>query len=134
MRLTHLLFPAARRHLPYSRWWNIAARTIHLAATGTLLGAHVFDVPADRLWAYLWVAIASGAVLIVIEVYADGHWLHQVCALMVFAKLGLLCLVPFVWAYRVPILVAVVVLAGVGAHAPRRVRHYSVVYRRVMAE
>jgi hypothetical protein len=38
------------------------------------------------------------------------------------------------WEQRVPLLLAVVVLASVGSHAPRRVRHYSLWYRRVMAD
>jgi len=132
--LTALLFPDPRRHLAGSRWWNIAARTVHLAATGTLLGGHIFGAGPDPLLPLLWTAIATGGVMIALEVYPSAHWAHQVCALVVFAKLLLLCLIPWLWAYRVPILLAVVVLAGVGSHAPRRVRHYSLYYRRVMAD
>ena len=134
MNVAHLLFPADRRRIPHARTWNIAARTVHIAATGILLGAHVFDVPADRLWPYLWTAIATGSVLIALEAYPDGHWVHQGCALALYAKLALLCLVPFFWESRVPILLAVVVVASVGSHAPRRFRHYSVVFRRVMVD
>jgi hypothetical protein len=132
--LVQLLFPASRRRIPHGRTWNIAARTVHIAATGILLGAHVFDVPADRLWPYLWIAIATGSVLIALEVYPEGHWLHQGCALALYAKLALLCLIPFFWESRVPILLAVVVFASVGSHAPRRLRHYSVVLKRVMVD
>jgi len=132
--LASLLFPDPRRHLPGSRWLNIAARTVHLAATGTLLGGHVFGADAATLWPLLWVAIASGAAMIAVELYPTAHWAHQVCALVVYAKLGLLCLVPFAWEWRVPLLLGVLVLASVGSHAPRRIRHYSVVYRRVMVD
>jgi len=126
--------PTSRRRIPYSRAWNIAARTVHLAATGILLGGHVFDVPAVHLYAALWLAIGSGAALIVLEVYASVHWAHQGCALMIYAKLGLLCLIPWFWGYRVPILLAVVAIASIGSHAPRTIRHYSIVFRRVMTE
>lgn len=132
--LAALLFPEPRRRLPHARWWNIGARTAHLAATGVLLGGHVFGADAGALMPLLWVAIASGAALIAIEVYPTAHWAHQVCALFVYTKLGALCLVPFMWEQRVPLLLAVVVLASVGSHAPRRVRHYSLWYRRVMAD
>jgi hypothetical protein len=125
---------APRRRIPYSRAWNIAARTVHLAATGTLLGGHVFGVPAVRLETALWLAIGSGAALVALEMWASVHWAHQGCALMLYAKLGLLCLIPWWWSYRVPILLAVVVIASIGAHAPRTIRHYSIIYRRVMAE
>ena len=132
--LAALLFPDPRRRLPHSRWWNIAARTVHLAATGMLLGGHLFGADEATLRPLLWVAIASGAVMIAIELYPTAHWAHQVCALFVYAKVGVLCLVPFLWEQRVPLLLTVLVLASVGSHAPRRVRHYSVWYRRVMAE
>jgi len=82
----------------------------------------------------LWVAIVSGSVMIAVELYPTAHWAHQVCALFVYAKLGVLCLVPFLWEQRVPLLLLVLVLASVGAHAPRRVRHYSLWYRRVMID
>lgn len=123
-----------RRRIPCARAWNIAARTVHLAATGTLLGGHVFHVPAVQLYAALWVAIGSGAALIFLEMYASIHWAHQGCALILYAKLGLLCLIPWLWDYRVPILLAVVVLASIGSHAPRTIRHYSVVFKRVMTD
>jgi hypothetical protein len=132
--LKAIFFPEPRRHLPFARWWNIAARTVHLAATGTLLGAHMFGVDPGALHPLLWTAIATGGVMIAVEVYPSAHWAHQVCALFVYAKLLILCLIPWLWEYRAPLLLAVVALASVGSHAPRRIRHYSIWYRRVMAD
>lgn len=134
MNLRTILFPPSRRHLPYGRWWNITARTLHLAATGALVGGHLFAVPADQLYAALWTAIASGAGLIAVELYSSGHWLHQGCALALYAKLAVLCVIPIWWEARVPLLLAALALASVGSHAPRTLRHYSVVYKRVMAD
>ena len=51
---------------------------------------------------------------------------------MVLTKLAPLCMIPFFWAYRVPILLAVVFLASVGSHMPSRFRYYSFVHRRVL--
>jgi hypothetical protein len=132
--LIALVFPEQSRRPPCGRWWNIAARTVHLAATGTLLGGHVFGVPADRLWPYLWVAIATGVVLTAIELYPTGHWLHQGCAVAVYLKLAVLCLIPWWWDARVVLLIVVLAIASVGAHAPRTLRHYSLRFRRVMAD
>jgi len=117
--------------LPYARAWNVGARTVHLAATGTLLGGHVFGVAADMLLAWLWVAMASGAVILAVELYTSFDWLAQVGGLAVVLKLALLCVIPFAWSARVPILFVVVVIAGVGAHMPGRFRHYSLLYRGV---
>jgi hypothetical protein len=132
--LRALLFPVTRRHFPNGRWWNIAARTVHIGATGILLGGHVFGQPASTLVPMLAVAIGSGVALVAIEVYPSAHWAHQVCAIGVYLKVLLLCAVPFAWEYRVPILLVVVLIASVGAHMPRKFRHYSVVYRKVMAD
>lgn len=116
--------------MPQLRWWNIAARTAHLLATGVLLGGHVFGEPAGTLEPWLWAAAVSGLALIGVEVVATGHWLHQGCAAAVALKLMVLALVPCFWDLRVALLVVVVGLASVGSHAPRTIRHYSWWYRR----
>lgn len=131
MNLRSLFLPEPRRRLPYARAWNVGARTVHLAATGTLLGGHVFGVAADTLLPWLGVAIASGAVMLAVELYTSFDWLAQVGGLAVALKLALLCVIPFAWPARVPILFVVVVIAGVGAHMPGRFRHYSLLYRGV---
>jgi hypothetical protein len=126
--------PVPRRRLPHARAWNVGARTLHLAATGTLLGGHVFGVPADTLLPWLWAGIASGAVMFALELYTSFDWLTQVGGLAVLLKLALLCSIPFAWSARVPILFGVVVVAGIGAHMPGKYRHYSVLYGRVVKE
>jgi hypothetical protein len=130
MDLRSLLLPAVRRRLPYARAWNVGSRTVHLAATGTLLGGHVFGVQADALLPWLWVAIASGAVMLAVELYTSFDWLTQVGGLVVVLKVILLCAIPFAWTARVPLLFAVVAIAGVGSHMPGKYRHYSVLYGR----
>jgi len=134
MDLRSLLLPDPRRRLPYGRAWNVGARTIHLAATGTLLGGHVFGVPPDALLPWLWVAIASGAVMLAVELYTSFDWLTQIGGLAVVLKLALLCAIPFAWSARVPILFAVVAVAGVGSHMSGKYRHYSLLYGRSIKE
>jgi hypothetical protein len=112
--------------------WNVASRTVHLAAISVLLGGHVFGVSPDRLLPWLWVAIATGSALMAIEMYPSIDWLAQGAGLSVLFKLALLLVVPFAWAWRVPILFGVLVVASVGSHMSGRYRHYSVVYHRNM--
>jgi hypothetical protein len=133
-RLTRWLFPDPVRQLPHARAWNITCRTAHLAVTGILLGGHFFDVAEERLRGALYLAIATGLGLIFLEAYPSCRWAYQGRGIMVLAKLGLLCAIPFVWSYRVPILLAVVVLASVGSHMPSRFRYYSFLHRRVLDE
>jgi hypothetical protein len=132
MPLARILFPDPPRRLSHARAWNVASRTVHLAAISVLVGGHVFAAPADRLEPWLWAAIASGGTLMAIEMYGSLDWLAQGSGLVVLVKLALLCIVPFAWDVRVPILFAVVALAGAGSHMPGRYRHYSLVYRRNM--
>jgi hypothetical protein len=134
MDLRSLLLPVPRRRMRHGRAWNVGARTVHLAATGTLIGGHVFGAPADTLLPWLWVGVASGAVMLAVELYTSFDWLTQVGGLVVLLKLALLCAIPFAWGARVPILFAVVAVAGIGAHMPGRYRHYSVLYGRVVKE
>jgi hypothetical protein len=51
---------------------------------------------------------------------------------MIAAKLLLLCLIPWLWPYRVPILIAVIVIASIGSHMPRCYRYYSILDRRLV--
>jgi len=114
------------------RPWNIGFRTAHLAVTGVLVGGHAFDVEAGRLLLLLWAAIGTGAVLLFLEAYSGLRWLHQGRGLMVLSKLALLLVIPFAWNVRVPILIAVIVLASVGSHMPARYRYYSVIAGEVL--
>jgi hypothetical protein len=118
--------------LPYARAWNIACRTGHIGVTGVLFGGHVFDVSAERLLIWLYLSILTGVFLIAIEAYPSCRWFYQGRAALVFCKLFLLCLIPWLWQYRVPILVLVIVIASVGSHMPGRFRYYSFVHRRVV--
>ena len=106
-------------------------RTVHLMAISLLVGGHAFGA-ADPLRPWLYVAIASGAGMIVLEAYPTLHFIFEGWGLLLLAKLALLCVIPFAWNYRLPILLAVVALAGIGSHLPARFRHYSFLYRRVV--
>lgn len=130
--LHRILFPDPPRKLPYARSGNIAARTVHIGVTGILFGGHVFDVPADKLFGWLYATILSGAALIFLEAYSHGRWLYEGRGLAVMFKLLLLCSIPWLWPYRVAILAVVVVIASVGSHMSARFRYYSFLHGRVL--
>ena len=114
------------------RWLNIALRTAHIAAMGILVGGHAFDVPPERLKLSLFLTIGTGIALAAMESGARLLWFHQGSGIMTLVKMALLCAVPLAWDYRLPILLAVIVIASVGSHMPGRYRHYSVLYRKVI--
>ena len=111
---------------------NIALRTTHISAMGILVGGHAFDVAPERLRIVLWLTIGTGVALAALEAGPRLLWFHQGSGLMTMAKLALLCALPLAWDYRLPILLAVIIIASVGSHMPGRYRHYSVLYRRVV--
>ena len=117
---------------PYARVSNIASRTAHIGAISVLVGGHVFSIDSARLIPWLYVTILTGALLLVIEAYPDWRWCCEGRGAIVLAKLLLLCSIPWLWSYRVGVLIAVLVLASVGSHMPKRLRHYSLVERRVI--
>jgi hypothetical protein len=121
--------PALRR----LRSWNVAFRTLHLTAFALFLGGSAYDVEPERLMPALLAAILTGMLLVTVELCQDPRWPFLGKGLMVIAKLGLLLLVPAFPGARIPLLVAVVVLAGIGSHMPRELRHYSVLERRVVS-
>ena len=132
MDLRAIFLPEPRRRLPHARAWNVGARTAHLAATGVLLGGHFFGADANALLPWLYVAMASGAVMFAVELYSSFDWLAEVGGLAIVLKLALLCAIPFAWPARVPILFAVVAVAGIGSHMPGKYRHYSLRHRRAL--
>ena len=118
--------------LPYSRVCKIALRTAHLMAISVLVGGHAFHAPKDALLPWLYAAIVTGAGMILFEAYPSLGFVFQGWGLMLFAKLALLCCIPFAWNARFPILLVVVAIASLSSHMPGKLRHYSVLYRRVI--
>jgi len=123
-----LFFPLRAPAIPYHRWWSIGLRTVHLIAISILLGGHAFNAPAAQLRLLLYLAIATGCLMAGLESYPNLHFLVEGAGALLLLKLALLCAIPFVWGYRVPILLVVVVLAAVGSHMSARLRHYSFLY------
>lgn len=106
------------------RLLNVACRTAHLLAVAWLVGGAAWGVAAERLGPALWWTTGTGVVLVALEVAAAGvRWLMEVRGLTVLLKLALLGALPWAGEARVAVLVAVVVLASAGAHAPRWLRH-----------
>lgn len=103
----------------------VGCRTVHLAAFGMLVGGHGFGIEAERLLPALWITVASGAALLAVESLGGVAWLLEGRGLMVLLKLGLLLLVPLAWDHRFFLLLAVVTVASIGSHLPRRFRHTS---------
>ena len=133
-QLYTLLFPDLPRRIPCERGINISLRTAHLMTFGILLGGHVFDVAPHRLIPYLYLTIGSGAGLIALELYRSCRWIYLLKGVLVSLKLILLIAASIWWDQRVALLLLVVLLGSVGSHLPARLRYYSVIHGRVLAD
>ena len=125
-----MAIPANRAaQIPHRRAWSILFRTLHLLAISILVGGHVFHAPVDQLRPMLYLAIASGVGMAVLEAYPSAQSLLQGWGILMIIKLLLLCAVPFAWEHRVPILLVVLAVGSVGSHMNKRLRHSSPVLR-----
>ena len=120
-----MILSPSRSHIPHARLISVLLRTVHLVAISILVGAHGYHAPKQELLPLLWVAIVTGAGMAFIEFYPHWNKLAENWAYALYVKLALLCVIPFVWNQRFPILLVVVVIAGLMSHATRNIRHGS---------
>lgn len=120
-----MLCPVPQRQVPAHRLLGVVLRTAHILTVGTLLGGHVFDVDPVQLVPFLAGAIVTGAGMVALELASTCAWLVMGKGLAMLLKVGVLLLVPVFWEQRVPLLVVVTLIAGVGSHMSSRFRHYS---------
>ncbi len=132
--LAAILFPEPPRHVPGERGINIALRTAHLTTSGILLGGHTFDVPAHRLILFLYLTIASGLCLILLELYSSCRWIYLGKGVMVTLKIALVIAAGVWWEQRIVFLLLVVLISSVGSHMPARFRYYSLVHGRTIID
>jgi len=115
-----------------TRALNIALRTLHIGAMAIVVGGYAFDVAPGRLRLSVWLTVGTGLALVAMEAGPRLTWLHEVRGVMTVAKVALLGVMPLVSEHSLPILLAVVAIGSVASHMPRRFRHYSLLYRRVI--
>jgi hypothetical protein len=108
------------------RWTKISLRTLHLLAVAGVGGGILFGLEQD-LWRSYWLlALASGGLMMLVDIIANPLWLVQVRGLVIFLKLALLVMLgryPLLDGY---LLGAIIVISTVISHAPGKLRYYSV--------
>lgn len=121
-----LFFPEPTRRVPGQRHLRTLLRTAHIASMAVLLGGHAFDVPEVRLTGALHWTLATGLLLVLLEVYGTMGWLFEIRGLATVLKVILVALVPVFWEQRVWILMAVLVIGSLSSHTTASIRYYSV--------
>jgi hypothetical protein len=126
------LFPRTPRSFRGARAWQVGARTVHIAAMGLVLGGVAFAAPERALVLPVALTIASGLLLLGIDLWKSGAYLYQGNGVAVLLKLALLGLGQLFPAARLEWYLAATAVASIGSHMPKTWRHWSFLDRRVM--
>jgi len=126
MGLKQRLFPAQARSLPGKRYISLALRGLHLVGVGGMGGLFLFGLPASLWQPYAWLTLLTGSAMVLMEIWSDGVWLCQLRGQAVLVKLLLLA-AALIWPLlAAPCFIAVVLISAFFAHAPGKIRYYSV--------
>jgi hypothetical protein len=123
----------AKNHRP--AWMRVAdniLRTAHIAVAGILFGGSVFEVPYHDLGIWHHLTIATGTGLLALELRHSLNWPHQGRGMMGILHIGIPGIIHLRPDLTVPLLWATTVLGSVGSHMPRKFRHWSILYRKVV--
>ena len=107
------------------RVYKLLARTVHLIAIAGLVGGHMFGAPLAPLRPLLYLSIITGLAMGALEAYPNRRFFYEGWALLLWLKLVVLMLVPVFWNARRPILIVALVVASLGSHMPRALRHWT---------
>ncbi len=126
--------PRGVRSFRGERAVQIAARTVHIAAMGLVLGGVAYAVPQQRLGLPVALTIVSGLILFGVDLWKGGAYLVQGNGVAVLVKLALLGVGQFAPGQRLGWYLAATVVASVGSHMPHAWRHWSFVHGRVLED
>lgn len=114
------------------RWIKISLRTLHLVGVAGVAGGVLFGLD-ERLWTdYWWLALASGALIMLVDIISNPLWLVQVRGVSIMGKLVLLAFLGNAPDWDRVLLIAVIVISAIVSHAPGSVRYYSLYHLRVI--
>jgi hypothetical protein len=126
------LFPKQKRDFTAKRYLSISLRTLHLFGIAGFAGFFLFDLP-EALWRpYAILALTTGSLMMLVELYVDAIWLIQLRGLAVITKIFLLLLAMNAPQLTTTLFCLIVLISGYFSHAPGKVRYYSPLLRRVV--
>lgn len=124
--LTRLIFPAEPRSFRGRRGVKVLLRSLHVLCAGILTGAYLFDAGARSRSSWLLASVATGLLILLLDLHESGTFLLQVRGLVVVGKIGTLGALPLFAGYEVWVLSSVVVGSVLISHAPSRIRYFVV--------
>ena len=114
------------------RWTKISLRTLHLVSVAGVGGGVLFALDKDLWLGYWWLALVSGALMMLMDITANTLWVVQVRGVAIIVKLILLLLLGLHPGWDTFLLVTMIIISAVISHAPGKLRYYSLYHRRVI--
>jgi len=114
------------------RWSKISLRTLHLLALAGVGGGILFGIDKDLWINYWWLAMASGVLMMLIDIISNPVWLVQIRGVVIYVKLILLACLGIYPQWDSFILAVIIVISAIISHAPGKLRYYSVYHRQVI--
>jgi len=116
-------FPDPPRDFPFRRALRTTLRALHILCGGVLLGAYLFQQPAETVHLWLALAIASGVLMFFTDLHATLAVLFEWRGVIVLVKLILLVLVAWYPDFAVLLLTLILMLGTFISHVSRKIRH-----------
>ena len=119
------------------RWSKISLRTLHLVAVAGVGGGILFGIDKQLWLNYWWLALISGALMMLIDAASNPAWLVQVRGVAIILKLILLLFIGWgsecCTGWDEFLLFIIIVISAVISHAPGNLRYFSLYHRRVIS-
>lgn len=115
------------------RWTKISLRTLHLLSVAGVGGGILFGLDKNQWINYWWLALASGGLMMLVDIISNRIWLVQIRGLTIFLKLLLLALLGVNPAWDGYLLATIIVISGIISHAPGSLRYYSIYHGKVIS-
>ena len=116
------------------RWSKISLRTLHLLALAGVGGGVLFQLDKELWINYWWLSLASGTLMMLMDMIANPIWLVQVRGIVVIVKLILLALLGAWPAWDSTLLAIIIIISAVISHAPGKLRYFSLYHGRVITD
>ncbi len=102
---------------------SVLIRALHLVGAAVYLGSFLLDGTTGLPQFYLWLCIGSGLLLLFTEGWRHRMWYREVCGAATIVKLALLGIAFHGYLPEAATVLAAFVIAALGAHLPKDIRH-----------
>lgn len=126
-----VLFPPKNRSFSGDRWVNILLRALHLVGIAGIGGGFLFNLPKAQYASFWQLTLLSGGLLVLLYAWENGRWFLQVKGVSILLKLLLLVVANLISAWRAEIFTLIIILSTLVAHAPGKVRGFSLLAMRL---